>query len=185
MVKSWWWHIYHTADVHSSQPHHLPNCPWLCLFQLFFPICTHWVAFQLRDKEGFIFYSFPEQLRSFGLLTRAVTSCRRALKTCPRAVTCKGVTDRLPVSRSGDTSAMKPSTLGMMLSLPVLLYCRKRAMPGIFLQVSLVLTAREPGKTCPMMLLCQLKRVYEQSLSAERWSPECCPHKRKCFYCRK
>lgn len=64
-----------------------------------------------------------------------------------------------PSSSSGDTSARKPSIWGMILSLPMLLYSRKAVIPGIFLQGSLVLAVRELGETCPMMLLCQLKRV--------------------------
>lgn len=112
---------------------------------------------------------------------------KKSPENMPVAVTCKGVIDRLPASRSGDTSAMKPSILGMTLSLSMLLYPRKAAIPWIFQQGSLVLTGRELGKTCPMKLLCRLKRVeYMGGVWAqEPWSAECCPDKQKCFYCHK
>lgn len=52
-------------------------------------------------------------------------------------------------SQSGETSAMKPSILGMILGLPVLLYPRTAALPWIFQQGSLVLTVRELEKPVP------------------------------------
>lgn len=62
------------------------------------------------------------------------------------AVTCKRMTDRSPVRLSGDTSAMKVLILGVILSLLMLLYSKKDAIPWIFHQGSLLLAVGELGK---------------------------------------
>lgn len=97
MEKSWWLHIYHTTDVHSSQAHHLPNCPWLCLLQLFFPICTHWVRFQLGDKEAFIFHSSGATEVSWAS-DKGCHIPKKSSETKPMAITWKGVIDELLVT---------------------------------------------------------------------------------------
>lgn len=108
---------------------------------------------------------------------------KKSPENMPMAVIREGVIDRFPVSRSGDTSASKPSILGMILSLPMLLYPRTAAIPWIFQQGSLVLTVRELGKNCPVMFLCQregveyMGRVWAQ----EPWSPQCCSDKKSVF----
>lgn len=87
-------------------------------------------------------------------------------------------------SQSGETSAMKPSILGMILDLPVLLYPRTAAMPWIFQQGSPCTDCERTGKTCPMKLLCWLKsgRVYGQSLSPKQWSAVLVPRQAKMFF---
>lgn len=77
----------------------------------------------------------------------------------PMAVTCKRMTDRPPVRLSGDTSAMKVLILGVILSLLMLLYSKKDAIPWIFHQSSLLLAVGELGKNRPRKLLDQLKWV--------------------------
>lgn len=75
------------------------------------------------------------------------------------AVTCKGMTDRLPVRRFGDTSAMKLLILGVILSLPMVLYSKKDALCWIFQQGCLVLAVGELWKNRPRKLQDQLKWV--------------------------
>lgn len=104
----------------------------------------------LRQGEFYILFVY----RTIEVLWASDKGCH-VLKKSPEnmlvALTCMEAVDS-----SGDTSARKPSIWGMILSLSMLLHSRKA---GIFLQGSLVLTVRELGETCPMMLLCQLKRV--------------------------
>lgn len=71
----------------------------------------------------------------------------------PMGVTCKGMTDRLPVRRSGDTSAMKLFILRVILSLPVVLYSKKDAICWIFQQGCLMLAVGQLWKNKPRKLL--------------------------------
>lgn len=103
------------------------------------------------------------------------------------AVTFKGMTDRLPVRRSGDTSAMKLFILGVILSLPMLLYSKKDATPWIFQQDCLTLSVKELDKNRPRKLLDQLKLV---EYMGRAWVQEqrgwmLPTDKQKCFYCHK
>lgn len=156
MKKSWWLYIYHTTDVQSSQAHHLSNCPWLCLFQLFFPICTHWVTFKLWDKGRLIFLFLCKTTEIFWASLKTCHIPKRP-ENLPMAVTCRGMTDRLPVRRSGDTSAMNLFILGVILSLPMVLYSKKVAICWIFQQGCLILAVGELGKNRPRELLDKLK----------------------------
>lgn len=136
-------------------------------------------------QRGFYFLFLSGTTEVLWTSDKGCHNLKKSPENLPVAVTCKGVIDRLPVSRSDDTSAMKPSILGMILSLSMLLYPRKGPKPWIFQQGSFVLTVRELGKTCRMMLLCQLKWVecMGRVRAQEQWSTECCPDKQKCFYC--
>lgn len=77
----------------------------------------------------------------------------------PMAVTCKGMTDSFPVRRSGDTSTMKLSILGVILSLPMVLYSIKDIILWIFQQGYLMLGVGELGKNKPRKLMVVLELV--------------------------
>lgn len=128
-------------------------------------------------QRGFYFLFLSGSTEVLWTSDKGCHNLKKSPENLPVAVTCKGVIDRLPVSRSGDTSAMKPSVLGMILSLPMLLYPRKGPKPWIFQQGSLVrgreLVKRE--RTCErtwknpsydVAVSAKTGRVYGQSSSA-------------------
>lgn len=106
----------------------------------------------------------------------------------PMAVTCKRVTDRPPVRLSGDTSSMKVLILGVILSLLMLLYSKKDAIPWIFHQGSLLLAVGELGKkqTQEVAGPAKVGRVYGQRVSAGMERGWMLPSEKQIsFYCHK
>lgn len=172
MKKSWWLHIYHTTDVQSSQSHHLPNCPWLLSIPIIF---SHMYTLGLRQRGVYFLFLY----RTTEVLWASHKACHipKRPENFPMAVTCKGMTDRLPVRRSGDTSAMKIFILVWSSACPWCFIPKQGAMCCIFQQGCFVQTVGELGKNKCRKLLDQLKwvEVMGRAWVQEQRGDGCCP----------